>query len=205
MENTLTKGEKSSQIILRAAFDLFVEQGYHGTSMRQIAQRADVALGGIYNHFPGKEDIFTEVFLNFHPIHELIHELEDVKGRSVAEAIRLSGHAIQQKLSDQGDFIKLIFVEIVEFRAKHFPVLFGTLFPKAVSIAQGILLAKGKLRSFELPVMVFGFFGIMFGYFFASVISRQSDQLSIDLPDIDKLIDVFLYGILDEKPEGGKA
>ncbi|NOH14705.1 MAG: TetR/AcrR family transcriptional regulator [Chloroflexi bacterium] len=205
METALTKGEKSSQVILQAAFNLFVEQGYHGTSMRQIAQRADIALGGIYNHFSSKEDIFTEVFLNFHPVHELIVELEDVERESVAEAVRLTGHAIQQKLVGQGDFIKLIFVEIVEFRAKHFPVLFKSLFPKAIAIAQGVFSARGKLRPYELPVMVFGFFGIMFGYFFVRAISRESDFLDGGLPDLDKLIDIFLYGILDEKPEGGTS
>ena len=37
----LTKGERTRQEILQAAFKLFTAQGYHGTSMRQIASQAD--------------------------------------------------------------------------------------------------------------------------------------------------------------------
>jgi AcrR family transcriptional regulator len=56
--HTLSKGKNSRANILRAAHDLFLQQGYHGTSMRQIAEGAGTALGAIYNHFPGKETIF---------------------------------------------------------------------------------------------------------------------------------------------------
>jgi hypothetical protein len=44
-----------------------MEQGYHATSMRQIAERADLALGGIYNHFASKEDIFEAIIMDKHP------------------------------------------------------------------------------------------------------------------------------------------
>ena len=50
-EETLSKGERTRQSILQAAYELFLEQGYAATSMRQIAERAGLALGGIYNHF----------------------------------------------------------------------------------------------------------------------------------------------------------
>lgn len=40
--------------ILNAATTCFVEKGYHQTSVRDIAKRAEVSLGNIYNHFPGK-------------------------------------------------------------------------------------------------------------------------------------------------------
>ena len=54
-----TKGERTRAVLLDAAKRLFVSNGYHGTSMRQIADEAGLALGGIYNHFGNKEDIFV--------------------------------------------------------------------------------------------------------------------------------------------------
>ena len=57
--DTLTKGERTRQTIEEAAYELFLENGYSATSMRQIAERAELALGGIYNHFSGKEEILS--------------------------------------------------------------------------------------------------------------------------------------------------
>ena len=47
--------------ILDAAIWEFAERGYHGTSMRQIAQRAGIAKGLTYYYFDGKEDLFLYV------------------------------------------------------------------------------------------------------------------------------------------------
>ena len=55
-EETQTKGETTRIAIEDAAVKLFMEHGYHATSMRQIAEHAGLALGGIYNHFSSKEE-----------------------------------------------------------------------------------------------------------------------------------------------------
>jgi AcrR family transcriptional regulator len=43
--------------ILDAALELFTEQGYTGTSVDQIAERADLARRTVFNHFPRKRDM----------------------------------------------------------------------------------------------------------------------------------------------------
>lgn len=48
--------------ILDAALDLFVEGGYHGTSVPAIAERAGVAAGTIYRHFEGKATLVNELY-----------------------------------------------------------------------------------------------------------------------------------------------
>jgi len=53
--------EKRKQHILNAALMCFLENGYHQTGVRDIAKRADVSLGNLYNHFPGKHDILVEI------------------------------------------------------------------------------------------------------------------------------------------------
>lgn len=47
--------------ILEAAVACFVEQGYHQTGVREIAKRADISLGNLYNHFAGKTDVLVEI------------------------------------------------------------------------------------------------------------------------------------------------
>ena len=45
------------QDILNAALDLFAENGFFGTSMREIARRVGVRESALYHHFPSKEAI----------------------------------------------------------------------------------------------------------------------------------------------------
>ncbi len=52
--------EATRKKIIAAAIDLFKEQGFDQTTVEQIAEKADVALGTIYNHFPAKEAIICE-------------------------------------------------------------------------------------------------------------------------------------------------
>lgn len=39
----------------------FLETGFHQTGVRDIAARAGVSLGNLYNHFPGKHDVLLEI------------------------------------------------------------------------------------------------------------------------------------------------
>lgn len=47
--------------ILEAAVMCFLENGYHQTGVRDIATRAGVSLGNLYNHFPSKHDVLVEI------------------------------------------------------------------------------------------------------------------------------------------------
>ena len=52
--------QRRSQI-LEAALECFLENGYHQTGVRDIAKKAGVSLGNLYNHFPGKHDVLAEI------------------------------------------------------------------------------------------------------------------------------------------------
>ncbi|TDO90099.1 TetR family transcriptional regulator [Halanaerobium saccharolyticum] len=55
--------------ILNESLDLFAENGYHGTSMREIAKAVGIKGSSIYNHFSGKEEIFSELFNYLAPLN----------------------------------------------------------------------------------------------------------------------------------------
>ncbi len=57
------------QRILDVALDLFVEQGYEKTSLREIAERVGVTKAALYYHFESKDDILLALHL---PMHELV-------------------------------------------------------------------------------------------------------------------------------------
>ena len=63
------RGETSRAVILGAALDLFQEKGYEATTMRAIADRAGVSLGGSYHYFPSKEHLVLEFYRHTHELH----------------------------------------------------------------------------------------------------------------------------------------
>lgn len=55
------------------ALELFVERGYEGTSLREIAERLDVTKAALYYHFKTKEDILVALVQSYAgPFGELI-------------------------------------------------------------------------------------------------------------------------------------
>ncbi|MFF2326819.1 MULTISPECIES: TetR/AcrR family transcriptional regulator [unclassified Streptomyces] len=67
------------QRIQDVALELFAEQGYEKTSLREISERLDVTKAALYYHFKTKEDILVSIFDGLNrPIEEL---LEWGKGR----------------------------------------------------------------------------------------------------------------------------
>lgn len=52
--------------ILDVALDLFADQGYDGTSLREIAERLDVTKAAIYYHFESKDDILLALHMRLH-------------------------------------------------------------------------------------------------------------------------------------------
>ena len=48
--------------ILAAALEAFVERGFHGTAIPQIAERANIAAGTIYHYFDSKEALVNALY-----------------------------------------------------------------------------------------------------------------------------------------------
>jgi AcrR family transcriptional regulator len=61
------------QRIQDVALELFAEQGYEKTSLREIAERLDVTKAALYYHFKTKEEIIVSLFEDLtRPIEDLI-------------------------------------------------------------------------------------------------------------------------------------
>ena len=80
-----SKGARTAGRILDAAEDLFALQGYDGTSLRQIAERAEIQEPGLYNHFAGKQALYEAVlFRALNPMATALSEHMD-KASSLRE------------------------------------------------------------------------------------------------------------------------
>ncbi|MFH1634107.1 MAG: TetR/AcrR family transcriptional regulator [Chloroflexota bacterium] len=194
---TTPKGELTRSAIVEVAHELFITQGYHGTSMRQIAKDAGIALGGIYNHFDSKEDVFRTVFLENHPYLEMLPAIESAQGDTIEELVRDAANQMLTAINRKPHFLNLMFIEIVEFKSAHTHELFKTTFPRGMQIVQRIAEAEGSLRTIPPPMLIRAFVGLFFSYHLAEIIIGEAAPPEFRDNAIDYYVDILLHGILE--------
>ncbi|QIR13761.1 TetR/AcrR family transcriptional regulator [Shewanella aestuarii] len=64
MKNLKVAPTEKKAALLDSALSLFVKQGFHATSTASIAKAAGVATGTLFHHFPSKDAILNELFIN---------------------------------------------------------------------------------------------------------------------------------------------
>jgi len=68
--------------ILAVAAELFTEQGYEATSLREIAERLDITKAALYYHFPSKDDmlraLIEPMFATAHGLMERLEAATDI-------------------------------------------------------------------------------------------------------------------------------
>jgi AcrR family transcriptional regulator len=200
---TVRKGEATHDRILEAAYQLFLKQGYHATSMRQIVDQAGITMGGIYNHYPSKEAIWEEVLIARHPYHEIIPLLKSAEGETIAEYIKNAAEHLVSELGRRDDLLNLMFIELVEFNGKHIPGLFNLIVPEINQLFEVFKQKRGKLRPNTLQVLIRSFAGLFFSYYFTDIMMPKELHPLMGENSLGAFVNIYLYGILEE-PEGDR-
>ena len=197
MSDSLSKGEQTRQAILDSAAGLFIAQGFHGTSMRQIARQAGITVGGIYNHFESKEQIFDEILLQKHPYRRVLAILEATPAANVEEFAHRAAQAVIAELGSRPEFLNLAFIELSEFRGRHVPQVFQAIFPQMLPLAGRLQsLPGGALRDLPPQAVILSFAGVFFAYYLADALTASQDMRIADRVTLEQCLTIFLHGIL---------
>ena len=196
-ETEITKGERTRQAIVDAAHDVILEKGYHAASMRQIAKQAGIAVGGIYNHFESKEDIFAAIVLKRHPYKRILPLALAAGGDDVEAFAHNTGLAIANELRDNPDFVNLLFIEIVEFRGKHMAQIFQDIFPQVLPILERF--QAGNARNIPPMMLMRIFIGTFIAYFLTEVSFGEAVMPELQENSMHHFVDVFLHGVLEKE------
>jgi AcrR family transcriptional regulator len=116
------KSERSRRAVLDAALALFSHQGYRATTMREIADRADVSTGNVYHHFPDKDAIFRALVDEYlgitdtmrFPFTRVLHG-----PGQFPDNIEQLGFAARDSVRQYRDYLALIYVDVIEFGGTH--------------------------------------------------------------------------------------
>ena len=94
--------EKRQRQILKAAIETFGKNGYHETTIREVAQRAKVSVGLIYQYVQDKEDVLFLALVEVLDSYQREIPLA-LEGRTEAmdrfcAAVRAYGHVIDERI-----------------------------------------------------------------------------------------------------------
>ncbi len=159
----MVRGDDKRERILAAALSLFAERGFYGTTVPEIASKADVGAGTIYRYFESKEVLVNELYQTW-------------KGAAISNA--LDGFAFEANPREQfrmlwarwRDFIvdhpqEALFLELHH----HGPYLDETSRAmEAQAMAAAVMLletakAKGSVRNVPVPVLIAFVQGVLMG------------------------------------------
>jgi AcrR family transcriptional regulator len=195
------RGQVTRDRLLEVAFEQFVRHGFHGTSMRQIAGAAGLAVGGIYNHFGSKEAIFAAVLDANHPYRVIEAALQDVSAPTLEAFVRETSArlwAVVQGRREQ--LLPLMFIELVEFRGKHLQAVAERLFPKLLSFVQHFDDSAESRRPLPSPVVLRAFINFMAGHLIIeTVLSRSPLFQQMEIDSLEGTVDIFLHGVLQDE------
>jgi AcrR family transcriptional regulator len=197
------RGEDTRQAILDAAERLFLEQGFHGTSMRQIAQEAGgIAVGGIYNHFPSKEAIFQALVSVRSPYSKMADALEQLEADDTRGMIEEVIPRFQALVLENVDFFQLVIIDVNELQGTTIKTLVSSVIPRFLQFGQRLQAAGGLRSDIDTYILIRMIASMLAGYTLTSLIAFREGHIQIEgVPDYDEafwhhqMADVLLNGI----------
>jgi hypothetical protein len=99
-------------------------------------------------------------------------------------------------MDDRLDFLKLMFIEFVEFNGEHIPQIFTLIFPEMLEFARRFTSNSSELREIPPPILLRAFIGLFFSYFMTEILIGQFMPPDMSENALDYFIDIYLHGIM---------
>ena len=199
-EQQPTRGEQTRQEILAAAQRLFLSQGFTATPMRQIAREVGITPGAIYNHYPGKDQLFTAVLQNAAPYDELFALWDEMVFDSAEDLVRQMFRAALAFVTDHQDYLQLVLIDSQERDGAALAAFLPEVLPRGQSWYQRLVAldaGTGQARLQDVPFLVFArtMISLLAGFLLTQRVVERMPQLA-DIDWAESLADLFLHGVL---------
>ncbi len=196
LEKSKPNPTRSRQQLVSASHRLFLEQGFHGTTMRQIAKESAMALGSLYNHFVDKDDLFRAVFEAYNPYPLLLLALENSQGTNAEELARTAARRLVTQLNTRPDLIKLVFIDVVEFQGKHLRLAWPQVAPGMEKFALKLKRDPSALRPISNDGLLRAFFGLFYTFHMTEMLLGKPPDPDSQTAALQELTEVYLHGIM---------
>jgi AcrR family transcriptional regulator len=159
--------ERNQVRIEDAALRIFTRQGYHGTSVREIADEAGVSLGNIYNYYSTKEEIYSSLVRRYgqQMVQLQVQKITPLLGNFDPENLTRLAEVMRVIVAENSDYWRLMYIDVVEFHNQHFSHIFQG-FPAALRRLNPEAFEGAKLPSGEAPEFAFAAVYLQFLLYF---------------------------------------
>jgi AcrR family transcriptional regulator len=155
---------ENKTLIEKAALKCFLQFGYHGVTIRQIAQAAQTSVGNLYNYYPDKVSLFRSVFDNLtEEFRSASNPVWDyLKTSQFPDDIEVLAKAIEASVKKYAPYFKMTYIDVVEFNGNHVADVFSNVYGQFAPLLKG----KTKDTSGD-PTFAFVAVYLQIYYFFA--------------------------------------
>ncbi len=188
--------QKNQAAIEETALRLFTHQGFHGTSIRDIAREAGISLGNIYTYYPTKEALYVSLVRRYRDrMARAQASLKPLLGRFDAASLHELAQAARKIVYDNPDYWRLMYVDVTEFGNRHFAHSFRRLSKILEELAGGY--GKPPLRPGIDPALAYAAIYLQFfTYFLVERLFGGKQHLGLpEAAAIEQLIGIFRNGI----------
>ncbi len=196
--------ERNQIHIEDAALRVFTRQGFHGTTVRDIAKEAGVSLGNLYNYYKTKEEIYTSLVRRYGERMREIQQktLKPLLGRFDEDGLRQLANAVRDIVYRHPDYWRLMYIDVTEFGNKHFAHSFRQLSKNLEQLAGGYPKeADGVRPGVDRPLAYAAVYLQFFTYFLVEKLFGGKQHLGLpEEQTIEQLIGIIKFGV--DAPHG---
>ncbi len=190
-----TKGDKTKSDIVEMACQLFVKQGFHATTTRQITDGLGLSRGSIYNHFTSKDEIFEVGLEKYHPWLHIPPAVRASEGENIEELFHDAARRMLISWEKHPERIRLHLIELIEFQGKHLPDLFKEIFTEMTEVLRELKQGRKEFESFSIATLSRALLGLFFAYLITDQF-RGIPSISGTLEStFDYFSDIYLTGL----------
>ena len=180
--------------IAEEATRLFVANGYHGVSMREIAEAVGISKAGLYYHFRDKEDLFIAILTaNLERVEDIILAAQQAEPTARGQVGRMM-QAIFDQPPNQRAIIRLASQEIGHV-SQAARVQFGRLYrAKFTGRVEDMLRAgiqRGELRAMDAGAATW----ILLGMAYPFIYPAREREPAASGEAVELLVAIFFDGV----------
>lgn len=186
-----------------AAKQLFIKQGFHATSMRNIASKAGTSLGNVYNYYRTKDEILESIIAKYQTVidERLKSIFDEIESPLEPESLVAFGRLVKKMVNEHHDFWLLMYIDVLEFENRHFRKMFEGLAKNLRRRFAGHfadIKNRGRVHDGVDPAIGFtAAYMQFFNYFLVEKLFGGNRHFGIsDEQVIEKLSEIYCRGLL---------